>query len=337
MNQHKKVVYYTDKKPDLGEDVMYIQHQNKWVHFSGGYGDIKNIKNLKPHSKKLRFYHTYWSKPALEANRWQFRNQHYLSIVFTAMSLWSLKALGQEVVLHTDIEGAKLLGHLPYDAIYTDLQDNPVSLNFWASGKFYSLIKGETGIHIDTDLFITSSEVIDILADNNFVITNFEKTEAYKDSINAYIEILDSFEINHPFKDDLSLSINCGLIKLPEEIKKKYVNFYFKFVTTFQNNIILNENSSIEKQSLYSPDLLIEQLLLKKLSDAYQLSPVSLINAISMKEEDYYKIENICHLLSFEKYVLIPLMLNYLKQYNNDLFKIVEDNIKHLGFDILLY
>jgi hypothetical protein len=328
----KTIIYYTDKKPErVNETDIFFQYSPTWDHPSGGYGNLDNIKNLKPHKIKHRFYHSYWSKPAITANRWQIRNQHYLSLVYTAISVYCLKALGQEIVLHTDKDGAELLSCLPYDEIYIDLEDNKCPINFWASGKFVSVRNGEPGIHIDTDLFITNPKVIDILDKNEIVVTHSEETKAYKDTIKMYLDLFTHFNIVHPFYGDNSQSINCGIIKLPENIKKIYINYYFKFVNDFNNNQYLKDASSIEKQSLYAPDLVIEQLLLKKLLDVKQVKPCIVLRKIKDKREEQH---DICHLLSFEKYILIPHMIAWLKKHAPDYWERVSNKLKELKFTI---
>lgn len=333
----KTLVYYRENKPAVADNnALFFQYQQTWGHPSGGYGKLDNIASLKPHEKKLRFYHSYWSKPALTANRWQIRNQHYLSIIYTAISVYCLKALGQEIVLHTDKAGAELLGCLPYDKVYIDLENNDCPINFWASGKFLSVKNGETGIHIDTDLFITDQKTIDVLADNDYVITHFEKTAAYKNVVNDYLKVFKIFNIAHPFNEDMPTSVNCGIVKLPENFKKLYVEAYFNFVNEFTKNQHLKDMSSIEHQSLYAPDLLIEQLLLKKLLELEKIVPTAILEDGPMIMGGY-RHESICHLLSFEKYILVPFMLKWLKKYAPDYLERINSKFKELEFNLSIY
>jgi hypothetical protein len=334
MNEHKKVVYYTDNKPNLGEDVMYIQHPKTFDHVSGGYGSLINIKNISHQPIKLRFYHTYWSKPALEANRWQFRNQHFLSLFITAISVYCLKKLGQEIVLHTDTEGAKLLSCLPYDQIYIDLDNNKAPITFWASGKFVSILNGETGIHIDTDLFITDNSVISELANNPNVFTNLEETKAYTKLIQDFLNTFDLYDIPHPFQNNLNYSINCGIVKLQDDLKKKYANFYFKFIYHMINNEDIMNKFDIKNQSLYSPDLVIEQLLLKKLLEKFNIQPSFLISIDNKNKLSKNDDKKLCHLLSFEKYILIPFLYNFLKENDPVLFNKIVSCLNGFNFQV---
>jgi hypothetical protein len=332
MNEYKKVVYYTSKeKPDMGKDAMYIQHYDEWAHHSGGYGNLISLSKIKPYHKKLRFYHSYWSRPALTSNRWSIKNQHYLSLIYTSVSVLYLKALGQEVVLHTDEQGAVLLSCLPYDQIIIDLEDNPCPTLFWASGKFLPLLNGEDGIHIDTDLFITNSSVIRMLDENDFVVTHIEETKAYKDLITSFVNMFDAENILHPFNKESSTSINCGLLKIPTDLRLKYAHYYLNFVYKIENTPSIFNSFSIEKQSLYSPDLVIEQLLLKELASYYS-QPFKTISS----REDLFKQNKITHLLSYEKYILIPFLVGFLKKENNSFYQTIVNLLNSLDFQLIV-
>ena len=106
----------------------------------------------------MRFVHSYWSKPMKE-KRWGYEPEELQrgDLLTFALSVLYIKKLGHTIVLYTDDDGKKLLGELPYDEIYTTLNDIPEDIPpmMWAYGKFFAMKNEPLGaIHIDGDVFI---------------------------------------------------------------------------------------------------------------------------------------------------------------------------------------
>lgn len=114
----------------------------------------------------MNFYHVYWSKPA-NNKRWNVGDVQIIGNLWLySLSVAYLKRLGQTINLYTDSKGKELLGHLPYDNIYTILDDIPNDQPdcCWAYGKIFVLPHVALGdVYIDGDVFIKSEKCIDKL------------------------------------------------------------------------------------------------------------------------------------------------------------------------------
>lgn len=114
----------------------------------------------------MNFYHVYWSKPA-NSKRWNIGDTQIIGNLWLySLSVAYLKKLGQTINLYTDTKGKELLGHLPYDNIYTILDNisNDIPDCCWAYGKIFALSYVELGdIYIDGDVFIKSEKCINKL------------------------------------------------------------------------------------------------------------------------------------------------------------------------------
>jgi hypothetical protein len=114
----------------------------------------------------MNFYHVYWSKPA-NNKRWNIADVQIIGNLWLySLSVAYLKRLGQTINLYTDSKGKELLGHLPYDNIYTILDDIPSDIPdcCWAYGKIFTMPYVELGdVYIDGDVFIKSEKCIEKL------------------------------------------------------------------------------------------------------------------------------------------------------------------------------
>ena len=83
-----------------------------------------------------RFVHSFWTKPCENDNE---KLKKY--ILYFATSLAWLKKNNFPIVLHTDSKGKELFKNLPYDEIYTTLDNIPenISPKFYAYGKFLAM------------------------------------------------------------------------------------------------------------------------------------------------------------------------------------------------------
>lgn len=188
-------------------------------------------------------------------------------ILYFATSLAWLKKNNFPIVLHTDSKGKELFKDLPYDEIYTTLDNIPKSVNpkFYAYGKFLAMQKEELGsVHIDGDVFIKTKELgnkilnfegdlITQSIESEKTITRFYRKwdfDECKDMVNQYVDL------------DTKVAYNCGIVGFNnQELKDRYFNSYLELV----NNLV-----DYKFNSPYAiPDLVCEQLLL------YYLNPNS--------------------------------------------------------------
>jgi hypothetical protein len=109
--------------------------------------------------------------------------------------------------------GEQLLKDLPYDEIYTTLDDYDIRSEFWAAGKVIAL--GEVpldAILIDTDLFLYDGNLIDKIHDLDVVCSHRETAAAYSDLLqfgSTFIPWINKVS-------DWSQSSNTGIINSTE-------------------------------------------------------------------------------------------------------------------------
>lgn len=219
----------------------------------------------------MRIFHSLWTKPALD-KRWDQANQLESNIWLYTLSVLYAKSIGLEIVLHTDSLGKSLLSHLPYDAIYTTLNNIPDSIPtmVWAYGKFEALKNEPIGsIHIDGDVFLKKPEIIKELNfdSSDVIIQNSEGMgEHYKDPEKQLIKhgiISDNF-LNTDF------AYNCGIVGFNNaKLKNQYLNFYLDSINKVSNvrsikNMMLNDR-------YFCVDLPLEQHSLAVLCQKYKV------------------------------------------------------------------
>ena len=202
-----------------------------------------------------RFVHSFWTKPC-ENDDEKLRNY----ILYFATSLAWLKKNNFPIVLHTDSKGKELFKNLPYDEIYTTLDNIPEDINpkFYAYGKFLAMQQEELGnVHIDGDVFIKSKElaenilnfksdlIVQSLEDKYYINKWYRKYDfnGCKDIVEQYVPL------------STTSAYNCGVIGINnQELKDKYFKAYLDLVSKLKDYQFTNPRSI--------PDLVCEQLLL---------------------------------------------------------------------------
>jgi hypothetical protein len=108
----------------------------------------------------MRFFHSYWNKPAESNSRGA--KQTRANLWLFALSVVYLKENNREIVLHTDADGERLLACLPYGNIFRTLDAiADVNPDFWCAGKLAAYAAEPLGnIHIDGDVFLKSDKAI---------------------------------------------------------------------------------------------------------------------------------------------------------------------------------
>lgn len=211
----------------------------------------------------MRLFHSLWTKPALD-KRWDTSNQLESNLWLYTLSVIFAKKQGLEIVLHTDTLGKKLLGHLPYNQIYTTLDKIPseIPTMIWAYGKFVALKEEPIGsIHIDGDVMITTQKCADALNGNYDLIVQ-NKEPAYTHLVDELA--LYGFTSKRFFCTDYAY--NCGIVGFNNtDLKQAYLNFYFKETSLIAKNNILKKKMLEDKHLCV--DLPLEQWSLSVLAE----------------------------------------------------------------------
>lgn len=319
-----KIVFSDHIKHSFNEEIRYVQKTAMKENF-GGIGDLNNVKIINPAKTKNRFAHVFWSKPTLQSfknSRWNIGNQYEQTLALSALSLACLKAHDQEVVLYTDKKGKELLQDLGYDQIYTIFDDLQINKEFWAAGKIVALQNEPLdSILIDNDLFLYDGDLIDKLSEINIIGSHLEKTKQYKQIIqigqNSFSHLQGANEY----------STNTGIMKCFDLRKKTmFIQAYFQTIKTLNNPDTLNLFKTVGKGA-FCPDLLAEQFNFHKIC-----KPKHLVQAL----DDNSQIKGFVHLLAFEKYLKMPIILNKLKEQFPNYYNLVLNKWEELEFSIIV-
>ncbi len=317
-------IVYTNNIP-LGahnKDIRYINKDSIHQNF-GRLGNVENIKINKLPKAKNRFAHVFWSKPTLlnfKQARWNVGNQYELTLALSALSLACLKAMGQEVVLYTDTKGAELLKDLGYNRIYNIFDNLNVPNDFWAAGKIMALQNEPLdSCIIDNDLFLYDGELVDKLSENSIICSHLESTAAYKQIIE-----LGQNAFSH-LKGANEYSSNTGFLKVEEfRLKQMFISAYFSCMKALNKPDLLAKLKDIGKGA-FCVDLLCEQFNFHKICKPKHLVKVPADNT---------QVKGFTHLISFEKYLKIPLVLDILKKDFPDYYQKVMSKWAELNFSV---
>lgn len=317
-----KIIFSNNINSNKDPNVRYITKEVMTKNF-GGIGNLDSVQITNLAKTKNRFAHVLWTKPMLldftEA-RWNIGNQFEQSLALSALSLACLKAHGQEVVLYTDSKGKELCKDLPYDRVYTIFDNLNVPNDFWAAGKIMALQNEPLdSIIIDNDLFLYDGELIDKLSEEKVFCSHIEKTGKYKPMI----------ELGQKHFPHLSganeYSSNTGILKCPDvRLKTMFTQAYFSTMKALNNKEVLEYFKSIGKGA-FCPDLLAEQFNYHKIC-----KPARLV-ALPENHKDFV---GFTHLLAFEKYLNMPLILDILKEQFSDYYEIVINKWNELNFSV---
>jgi hypothetical protein len=285
----------------------------------------------------MYFYHTFWSKPALNSVRWNIKAQYFLCIFHTALSVAYLKNLGQKIELFADGKAAEILDFLPYDRVYRALDNHDVPLQFWASAKIKILeFVALDAVHIDTDFFVKDAKIVELCKENEFVISHKENTKKYKKLVKNVCQALDEASVSHPFAKNEKQSFNLGICKIGDpDFRKLYAQNYWRLaLALFKNKRFFSEITE-NSDATFSPDLVIEQLLFKKICEHQKISPKKLIKSSELEFSNKKEI-GFCHLLSFDKYLKIPQIMEKLKIVDAKIYRGVLKKLGEIGFSLRL-
>lgn len=268
----------------------------------------------------MRFVHSFNTRPmAINIYNVDAMKRLLGNVIFYATSLAYLKKLGQEVVMHTDTLGARLLQDLSYDELHLTLDNIPSTLHprLWAAGKIYALEAEPAGsIHIDGDVFIKRRSLIESMekADYDVMVQNVEPWLAkYADEVHL-TEIAENMPLmNYGIDITVPGSFNNGVIGIRDaELKNRYIQNYKELSGLMSGKLrrYLDANN-------VTPDLLIEQQLLYVMSKGYKVH--TLIDDISDCEEP--KKKGYQHVLTLRKFNHLDECMGVLKMLDHNTYK----------------
>ena len=276
----------------------------------------------------LRIVHSFWTYPMIKTIRWNESEQLQNNLWILALSVIYAKShKNVQLILYTDDIGYNLLKDLPYDEIYTTLNDikiEPYSEVFWAQGKFYAMQNEPLcSIHTDFDVFLKTDKCINSLLEiNNYDLIvqdiEFANGSAYD---NQKINLMSKCNINTISE----YAYNCGVIGFNnQELKNKYFNNYF------QNKEKILQALSDKKLKPACYDLNIEQEYLYKISKDYNVKTLLGIKNWNKYEEYNQKAIDLGyqHLIGKSKYIHINKVKQLVNYYNPNIFKIINNLFK---------
>lgn len=317
-----KIVYTSDMSKSSSSETRKIDIRLLQSNF-GRIGEIDKVAIKRTNCTRQRFAHVLWTKPMFKSVkdiRWHIGNQYELTLLISAISLACLKALGQEVVLYTDTKGKELLDCLPYDRCYNIFDNLNINSEFWAAGKIMALQNEPLdSCIIDNDLFLYDGRLIDKLS-------KIDVAASHQESTSAYVKLIDAGKrmFNH-LDGDSNYSANTGILKVNDFRRKQmFISAYYNCMRRLNNPELLNSIKAAGNGA-YCIDLLCEQY------NYYTIcKPEYLVNV----PDDMTKVNGFTHLLSSEKYVKAPLLLDILKRMNPDYYERVLNRWSELDFSI---
>ena len=221
--------------------------------------------------QKIKLIHSFSTKPLENKSLYYIDRLHHLisDIWIYTLSAAYARREGFDIELYTDSLGALLLSKAPYTKIHTDLDNisNDIHPRFWACGKVYALeAAGNNTIHIDGDVFIKDAKLLDV-GKTDFIVQN-EESSNYVESGEAGRIDKDfaSFLQEYGIDTSISTPYNMGVIGIfNPALRDKYISAYkdlaIKISSKFQE--------SLNKDNI-TPDLLVEQLQFRQLSENYK-------------------------------------------------------------------
>lgn len=271
----------------------------------------------------MRLFHSLWTKPALD-KRWNQSGQLEANLWLYTLSVIFAKQQGFDIVLHTDTLGKKLLGHLPYNQIYTTLDKIPSNIPtmIWAYGKFQALKEEPLGsIHIDGDVLLTNKKLLEALEFNNtdLIIQNIEGCYTYMMDQIQFFQYCPTHFLSTNF------AYNCGIIGINNsKLKQQYLDFYFQYANKLANNTAFRKKVANDKN--LCPDLVLEQWALATLAKPYKVKKL-LCGSNTIQWHD--KRSNVMsdaaylgyiHLIGKDKYKAIEKVKFYILALDKDLY-----------------
>lgn len=288
----------------------------------------------------MNFVHIHWSKP-IKMRRWGFNEnaQEEMILYHFSLSMAYVKKLNQTIDLYTDSEGAKLLGHLPYDNIYVVLDDMDDRIDYynWAAGKIEGLKHAKLGdIYIDGDVYIKTQKCLDIISSHTQYDGFFFGHETPAQEGFPGMCIYEKH--NGPLvKYDFPLNIqkigcdacNGGLIVFNnQQYKDEFIYAYdYMLKQLLDDPVDMNNLPYIDKDEdkKLCFDLVMEQRFLWEIGQKYNIE--FLLDYWQRDEGDIYRLNTqansigVQHVIGDQKFRLIDKCKATLKKINPDIYQ----------------
>lgn len=222
--------------------------------------------------------HSFWTQPSM-ISRYGYRcEQLFYNLWYFALSCAYAKRSGADIVLHTDALGRLLFGHLPYDAIYTTLDNVEAPPRFWAAGKFYAIDAEEEDrvIHIDGDVFIKNPKLLDRMYNSEGDILLQYREPWVASNVR---ERLSRYMTRDYF--DHAEMYNTGVLGIfNKELKVSILDSYFASIDEARDRL----SQELLDDENFTPDLVCEQQMIAHRSQGYRVDFL-LRDAYNCKED----------------------------------------------------
>ena len=200
-------------------------------------------------------------------------------IWYYALSLAYARRLGIKAELHADSLGAALLAHLPYDNVYTSLDEISDELHprIWAVGKAYALRHAELGdVHIDGDVFIKSERCARAIFESDWdVIAQYTEPEFfYTDMAKTLAPCAEHFASNG-LDMQIPGAYNTGIVGFRNmAARDRYCAGWI------DNALYLSRHHSkmFDDDEKLTPDLMLEQKYIAQVAREFGLKPMLLLD-----------------------------------------------------------
>ena len=277
---------------------------------------------------KYTIIQSFWTKPIKDKDK--LKQLLYIS----ALSLTYAHRSGYKVNMHTDSQGYEFLKDFGYDNLYKTLDEIPetVPTELCAARKFYAMkAEGITGkIHIDFDVFIKSSHLLDRFYEDK-TIDIFAQQEENYEQICKFDKLIQAMHvIGYPSttRPNWKGSINTGIIGFNNrELANKYFNNYFSALKIYtQEQFNKYKEKNIKAQLTF--DFILEQVTLSYYSigyNVYTLVPTNNPTIIA----DKIGYQHLQGTIKWEKHSQI-IIKQLLESFNVELYNVVTNIIKNI-------
>jgi len=218
-----------------------------------------------------QFYHSYYSRPAQEYNRWGISQQFLKNLWCAALSVEYMHKHNREIILSCNSVVAKqiLTAGIKYDDVIPYLDNLKISNYFWAGCKIFTQQFMEKGdVHIDMDVFFLSDKCLNMIEQYEWDVVNQELEITaldYKHDGNWYKRHFDFLRENGINIKPNPYSLNCGVIGFNnDKIKQQYIKEYFNLVKEISRLDATKYEGGVE---FFAPDLICEQMNLCNIID----------------------------------------------------------------------
>lgn len=288
--------------------------------------------------------HSCWTAPMTSEGRlrWNITNQIETNLWLYGYSVDYLQRLNQRIDLFTDSYGATVFDCLPYNNIYTTLDElnDKVNERFWSAGKIKALEQAPLGtIHIDGDVFLKKHEVLKALelTGHDCVVQMAERMSvfmaSYADVLPMFIEAVGN-EVEG-FRYNLKEALNAGVLGFNnKQMKDDFINGYWSILNSCQGSKMFMETLASDKEKRIEPNVVAEQYFLKSLAETKGYKIKHLLNLTSNNFNDDWQTMNqqaealgFAHAWGSSKYRIIPTIKENLKQRNHALYQAICNKI----------